>query len=227
MAGPSTTEASRAAVRKWLTESVGVGGRFTMQDLRHAIPGVEQIGRRMRDLRGADPPWKIASSQTDPSLPTGYYRLDEVGGDRMQRQRSARVRREVLEAASNRCQVCGIGVGEEYDEWPGEVARLQLGHWVPKDQGGSTTNRSNLRAECHRCNGGIRHHTGAVVTSASVRARVGSLKRADRQRLLEWLKQGQREVSDAERIFYEARQLPPSELSGVVKHLRQLVERKS
>jgi hypothetical protein len=219
-----SADASRAAVREFLRNQIGLGGTFTSQDLRRAIPNVSQVDRRMRELRQAQPvPWLIASSQSDRALAQDTYRVDRIGSDTVPTGPSGRVRREVFESAGNRCQVCGIGVGEEYAEYPGEVARLQLGHWVPLDQGGSLTARGNLRAECHRCNGGIRNRTGAVVTAASITVRVGALPRRDRVQLLGWLDQNQRDVSDGERLFYEARQLPPAEQREVIEALRRLV----
>lgn len=191
--------------------------------MREAIPNVNQVDRRMRELRAAEPvTWIIHSSQTKRGLPVDTYEIERIGGDRLPKQVSSRVRREVFEAARHRCQVCGIGVGEEYMEYPGEVARLQLGHWKPIDQGGGRTDRSNLRAECHRCNGGIRNRTGAVTDRASIERRARALPRADRDRLLAWLERGQREQRDDERLFYEARQLPPSELTLLVDYLRSV-----
>lgn len=220
----SSLEASRAAVRTFLKEQVGLGGTFTMLELREAVPDVGQVDRRMRELRQAEPvSWIIASGQRDPSLPNDTYRLDRIGSDTIPTGPSARVRREVFEAASNRCQVCGIGVGEEYADIPGEVARLQLGHWVPLDQGGSRTARGNLRAECHICNGGIGSRTGTAVTAASVTARMQALSRRERRELLRWLEQERRDVADTERLFYDARQLPPAEQQAVLAALRGTV----
>lgn len=219
-----SAEASRAAIRTYLREQVGEGGTFTLLGLREVFPSVTQIDRRMRELRQTFPvPWLIASSQSDLTLTSGVYRVDRIGSDRIVNGPSARVRREVFEAAGNRCQVCGVGVGEEYLDFPGEFARLQLGHWVPREQGGSPTGRGNLRAECHRCNGGIRDRTGAASTTESVTARIRSLSRRQMLDLLRWLEQGQRDVPDEERLFYEARQLPPSAQAAVVDLLRQRV----
>jgi hypothetical protein len=195
-----------------------------MLELRAAIPDANQIDRRMRELRQTEPvPWIIPSSQVDRSLPQNTYRLDQIGSDYFPPRPSGRVRREVFEAAGNRCQVCGIGQGEEYGDFPDEYARLQLGHWVPIEQGGSRTHRGNFRSECHRCNGAIGSRTGAVVTAASVTTRIRALNRRDRQDLLRWLEQQQRDVPDSERLFYETRQLPPFAQAEVLEELRRLV----
>jgi hypothetical protein len=214
--------ASRAAVQTFL-RGVGVGGTFTMLELRNAVPGANQVDRRMRELRQAIPPWVIRSSQSDPTLPPDSYRVEVIGGDKLGKKPSARVRREIFEKADNRCQVCGIGLGEEYAEYPGTLARLQLGHWVALDQGGSPTKASNLRAECHLCNGGIRHLGGVAPTEASVEARLLALRRAARSEILQWVDQGRREVDDVETLFYELRQLPVDARERIVARLRATV----
>lgn len=80
----SATAAGRAAVREFLKTQIGLGGTFTSLDLRHAIPGVNQIDRRMREHRQAIPiPWIIASNQRDRTLPLDTYRLDQIGSDKI------------------------------------------------------------------------------------------------------------------------------------------------
>jgi hypothetical protein len=221
------TAASREAVRAYLRDIVGLGGTFTMLELRQAVPGANQVDRRMRELRQAIPPWVIHSSQSDPNLSTDSYRVDFIGGDRLAKAPSAKVRRQVFEAADHRCQVCGIGLGEEYAEYPGVRARLQLGHWIPLDQGGSPTLPSNLRAECHMCNGGIRHLTGATPTAASLEARIRALPRRQRAELFRWMMQSRRDVDPVESLFYEFRQIPVESRNEILESLRWLVERDS
>jgi hypothetical protein len=215
----SSINASRAAVRAFLT-SRGVGGPFTLLDRRKVLPNATQADRRMRELRQAVPdPWKIVSNHQDRSIPIGTYYIDHIGSNKIAPPVSGRVRREVFEAAGNRCQVCGIGVGEEYAEYPGEFARLQLGDWVPIDHRGSPTSKGNMRSECQRCNGGIRNQQGGVVTAASVKPSIRTLPRAGQDELLRWLEQHNRDISNSERLFYEIRQLPPTERDEVVAEL--------
>jgi hypothetical protein len=201
--------ASRQLVMAFLRDEIGVGNTFTMTQLRQCYPGINQIDRRMRDLRPAG--WIIDSCQSDTSLPLNTYRLVRIGGDKMPATVSGRTRREVFEAAGNRCQVCGIGAGEQYADEPGKVCRLQIGHWVPMDQGGHHTSRGNLRAECQRCNEAMRNSQGAFTTSQSVLTRASNLGRSARSELIQWMSQGRRDQSEAERLWYEWRQLPPSE----------------
>jgi len=197
-------------VAEWL-RAKGVGAIFTSEEMREAHPGVVQIDRRMRELRELG--WVIRSNQTDPNLSPQEYRLDAIGEEAastgQRRPISGRVRRELFEAAGNRCQVCGVGAGETYADAPGLIARLQIGHWVPINQKGSPTALGNLRVECQRCNEAIRNRTGGVVTSESVRARVQALPRQQRAELLSWMEHGNRDVPDTERLWYEIRQLPP------------------
>ena len=194
-----------------------------MLQLREAVPGANQVDRRMRELRQAIPPWVICSSQSDSKLPPDTYRVDVIGGEKLAPKPSAKTRRQVFEAAGNRCQVCGIGLGEEYAEYPGTTARLQLGHWVPLNQGGSPTKASNLRSECHLCNGGIRHLGGALATPASVEARLRALPRRARADLLRWVDQGRRDIETEETLFYELRQLPAVARDEIVAALRKTV----
>src|SRR5437660_369339 len=69
---------ARVRVALWLFSEVGASGTFTKADLREAFPGVEQIDRRMRDLRPEG--WVITTYQEDRSLDVDELRLVEVGG---------------------------------------------------------------------------------------------------------------------------------------------------
>lgn len=44
---------TRVRVALWLHSEVPVGSSFTKAQLRDAFPGVEQVDRRMRDLRAS------------------------------------------------------------------------------------------------------------------------------------------------------------------------------
>jgi hypothetical protein len=213
----SKTSGSRFLVMQFLREEVGLGNTFTMTQLRERYPGIAQIDRRMRDLRPAG--WIIESNQTDPTLPLNTYRLSAIGGEDIPRTFSGRVRREIFDASENRCQVCGVGVGEPYPDDVSRICRLQVGHWVPQAQGGSVTDRGNLRAECQRCNEAIRNRQGAVVTAQAVLVRATSLRRSARTELITWMRQGNRSQSDEERIWYEWKQLPPVERQNVLNEL--------
>ena len=136
-------KSSKQRIAEFLKEEVGVGNRFTMQQLREVVPGVEQVGRRLRDLRAAG--WVIQSVKDDSTLETSEYRFLRAAATISGQGRiSNRVRREVFDRAGNRCQVCGGGAGEPYPDLPDLRARLQIGHHKPLETGGSN-DRENLR----------------------------------------------------------------------------------
>src|SRR3954468_17866908 len=68
---------SKIRVALWLVAAVGTGGTFTKADLRAAFPAVEQVDRRMRDLRADG--WVIATYREDRSLASDELRLVRVG----------------------------------------------------------------------------------------------------------------------------------------------------
>lgn len=72
---PSHT--SKVRVAHWLFAQVGQGSVFTKADMRDAIPGVEQIDRRMRELRSLG--WVIKTYREMPSLHSNELYLDNVG----------------------------------------------------------------------------------------------------------------------------------------------------
>ena len=209
--GSKDDSASALVVGQWIVQNVGIGHTFTIEDLRRAFPGVNQVDRRMRDLRPMG--WEL------PHVGGGLYRLVKVGGTEPVKQVSQRVRREVFDAAQWRCQVCGVGAGEPYPDDPDTLCKLQLGHWVPKGQAGHSDSPANLRAECQKCNEGIRDKQGAVVTAASVRARAIALPKAKRRQLVEWMQLQRREQDAAEKLWYEWRQLPPVEQAALLDEL--------
>ena len=64
-------------VAHWLYSKVGQGNVFTKADLRDAIPGVEQVDRRMRDLRPLG--WVIKTYREMPALHANELYLDKIG----------------------------------------------------------------------------------------------------------------------------------------------------
>src|SRR3954452_13389047 len=74
----TSTKGTRVRVALWLHSEVGDGGTFKKAQLREAFPGVEQIDRRMRDLRAEG--WVLATYREDRSLEPDELRLVQVGG---------------------------------------------------------------------------------------------------------------------------------------------------
>ena len=206
----------RKRCAKWLIEEVGVGGIFTYNELRERFDDT-QIDRRCRDLKVWG--WVISTNKQDSLLALDAHRLDKIGGLRGEASVSARLRRLVFDEADNRCAVCGLAAGERNPD-TGETTTLQLGHWIPRDQGGDPTSPSNLRAECERCNHAIQNLTGAVVTAEGVRVGVGALSRGDRQQLLQWMLLNHRRPKKVEKLYYEWRQLPSVSRQEIVDLLK-------
>lgn len=213
----------RAAL--YLYQAVGEGNRFLKTDLRDAVPGVEQIDRRMRDLR--DDGWIIKNYRDDPTLAPNELLLEKVGTHvwdptaqkKRERAISAATRRQVFDRDSNCCVVCGIGAGEEYVDRPGTRARMTIGHVLPRSMGGSDA-IDNLRTECAMCNETARDLTATPVDPARVLRLVRELPRSEKRLLAKWSELGRRDFTEAERIWAQLRQIPLSARKEIDDHLR-------
>src|SRR5437868_290630 len=86
---------SRTRVAHWLFAEVGEGRVFTKNDMRDALPGIEQIDRRMRDLRPLG--WKIRTYKVMPTLAANELFLEKIG-DRIWESDYRPPRRAVLSA---------------------------------------------------------------------------------------------------------------------------------
>lgn len=212
---------SRLKAAKWLVEEVGIGNRYQVTALKRAFPSISQIDRRARDLRNSG--WIIHTNGDDPGLALDEHRLVHIGDLQLPRSPTGRVRYRVFERDGNRCVVCGIGAGETYPDEPTMTAKLTLGHWVAKAQGGDPTDEDNLRTECARCNHAIQAQQGAVAAPESVRARIDALNQRDRSSLLTWMESNSRPQPQAEVLWYQWRQLPPSVRDQLREHLLHLV----
>lgn len=212
----------------WLATEVGEGRKFRKSDLREAVKGVEQVDRRVRDLREKFG-WSIANYRDRADLSPDEHLLVAVGqrvweegfraapGDSV----SAAVRRTVFDRDGNRCVVCGIGAGEEYPGMPGVMARLTLGHLVPRGRRGWSS-PDNLRTECALCNEPARHLTAAPVDLGLLKARVRELSRTDRRKLADWLRDERRQVPEVERLWMDWRRLPAAQRDEVRELLLEL-----
>lgn len=204
---------SRPKVACYLATVVGEGKRFTMGQVRTALPNVNQIDRRTRELREYG--WTIHNYRDYVGLRPEEYLLEKVG-DRIWEPTyksskksgvSATVRRQVHDRDKNRCLVCGIGKGEEYPEYPGRKARLTIGHYVPKERGG-TDDPSNLRTECAICNEPSKNMTETPVDTNLVKAQIKSLGRKEREQLMQWVLADRRSFSKVENVWAEYSRLP-------------------
>lgn len=218
----------------WLAFNRPIGTTFTMRDLRTALgSGVanddEHLNRRLRQLRSRDG-WVIPSNKDDGSLPIGTYRIDVIGwhqglGTRRPPNNSISqaVRRRVLERDGSRCQVCHVAGGEEYPNEPGSIAVMTVGHRTANDHGGSSSDLNNLRTECKRCNEPVRQEIRVPKTLQEILPDVRNLKRADKDKLLSWVRAGQRMRDKLDLVYDEARRLSPAERLELEKKLRVMV----
>jgi hypothetical protein len=228
---PYWKDASKGAMRRaahWLATNVGEGQKFSKAQLRKAIPDIEQVDRRARDLRKYG--WVINNYRDGPpGLRPDELRVAKIGdriweldykapkGDSV----SAKTKRRVFDRDNNRCVVCGIGAGEEYPTLPGTHARLTVGHLNPKARKG-LNDPDNLRTECSICNEPSRHLTAAPVDVDLLKAQLRELARADKQRLMDWIATGHRTFPEVDRIWMQIRQLPAPKRDEVRKLLEQL-----
>ncbi len=204
---------SRMRVALWLALEVGEGNRFEKQAMRDAIPGVEQLDRRMRDLR--DIGWVILNYKDTPLLSPNELLLESIGDliwepdyrPESRRGVSAADKRRVFDRDNNRCVVCGIAAGEEYPDNPARRARLTIGHLVPKGRRG-WDDLDNLRTECAMCNETARHTTDAGVDPDLLKARIQALPHRERATLARWVLANKRNFTETERLWAQYRQLP-------------------
>ncbi|MFD9329127.1 HNH endonuclease [Streptomyces sp. NPDC060065] len=220
---------TRVRVALWLRDEVGEGKTFKKQALRVAVPGSEQVDRRMRDLRPAG--WVIKTYRDKPSLKADELYLEKIGVPIWEKERratglrqiSSRTRRIVYEGDGHMCRRCGVAAGEEYPGEPGSRARLTLGHVNPH-KSGSGSSPADLITECARCNETVRHLTGPQMTQEQVWDRIKELPVRHKRELLLWMAADARTQTDTERAWGMYRQLPAELREGIKQDLDELLE---
>jgi hypothetical protein len=218
----------RNRVANWLSEEIKQGSVFTKNQLREALPGIEQIDRRMRDLRPLG--WIIRTYKDMATLAPNELFLERIG-DRVWEPDyrpprvvgiSAAIRRAVYEGDGRKCMVCGIDFGTEYPDLPGTKARPTIGHWLPKERGG-TDDISNLRAECHRCNETARNLTAQPVDVELLKRQLQELPRTEKEQLASWMLAGRRTFTRRENLWSQYCQLPATAQDEVRKHVGAMI----
>lgn len=195
---------TRGRVALWLLSEVGAAGSFTKAQLRDAFPGVEQVDRRMRDLRAEG--WVIATYREDRSLSSDELRLVTVGGHvweagyRSKRDPalSDKQRGDVLAADDYACRHCGISAGEVFPDDALRTAKLTVARVVAND------GALQPQTLCDRCLASAR---GAKPDASLVPA-IQNLDHNERDQLRSWIERGQRPRSEAERLWARYRRLP-------------------
>jgi hypothetical protein len=209
----------------WLLAVVGVGNTFTKQQLRAAVPGREQVDRRMRDLRKYG--WRIDEKRDDDNLAPNELRFVEPGlavwvkSERAKGaigQVSDSVRQAVFKRDGHMCVRCGIAAGDYFDDRPGVRARLTLAHIYPGKLRAASRPDEFVTA-CQRCNESLRQHTDAYRTGEQVWESIKELSRRERLQFLEWVQSETRPRQRIDFVWAEYRQLSGAERDEVRRRL--------
>lgn len=209
----------RAAL--WLMEAVGVGNSFTKAELRAAFPGVEQIDRRMRDLRNDG--WVIATSREDRSLEPDELRFVSAGGSVWEHDYrrssalavSAKVRSKVFAADEHTCVLCGVIGGDTFPDDPLKIARLTCQR-LPSDDG-----TLRLRTVCDRCQSG----PDRGESDNELLAAASALDDSELSALAEWSEHGVRRPRAADLIWARLARLPADERGALRAAIVDLARR--
>jgi hypothetical protein len=212
----TSTRGARVRVAMWLHAEVGTNGVFTKAQLRSAFPSIEQIDRRMRDLRPEG--WVIATYREDASLAPDELRLVQLGGpvwDPSYRSKvtstlSDKERQTIFAADNYMCVYCGVSGGETYVDDPLRTAKLTVSR-VPSADGQSI----QLATSCDRCHVATRDDAMADDLGPALLALSGE----ERTRLLGWIRKGARPSSIEARLWARYRRLP---LTARLEAQRQL-----
>lgn len=181
---------TKVRIALWLHQEVGPGGVFTKAQLRSAFPNVEQVDRRMRDLRPEG--WVIHTNIQDVSLEPEELRLVKVGGrvwEKSYRSAGSSViseaeRRAVMLRDNFTCVYCGISAGEAYFDESTRTA--VLGVTGIKNQKG----KGGLVTSCGRC-----RDSGGSLLVEDVHHQVRKLTSQETETFLLWADKGRRSKS--------------------------------
>lgn len=201
----SSTAGARIRAALWLAEEIGEGGTFRKAQLRAAFPSVEQIDRRMRELR--EDGWVFATNREDLALASDELRLVRIGGavwdESYHRARttsiSANDRKATFAADGFACRHCGVAAGEPFADDPIRIAKLSVARSsIPKSRGLLTLCDRCMAADPDSAAGNVE----AVIRDAQ------QLGPAEREQLLRWMVRDERERTALDRVWARWRTLP-------------------
>ncbi|PSK89374.1 hypothetical protein CLV63_12610 [Murinocardiopsis flavida] len=220
---PDLKAGVRVRIALWLIDVVGEGATFTKADLRDAFPRVEQVDRRMRELR--EHGWVIHTNKEDPGLTLNTLLFAEAGEEvwrpGVTRRASALLtgkdRTAIMAADDFMCTVCGIAGGETYpDSRRGETAQLSVSSRRVELPGEGP--EQQYVTECKRCRAGS--SPDMTPTLAGVLAGIDDLAPAQREELTQWIKREHRQLRPVEQMWTEYRRLPAESRAAVAERLR-------
>lgn len=212
----TSSAGTRTRAALWLASEIGEGGVFTKAQLREAFPGVEQIDRRMRDLRQDG--WILATYSQERSLAVDELRLVKIGGhvweanykSSVTRSASDRERRETLARDNFACVFCGIGAGETYTDDPARSGQLSVTWCAAAGPAGRYV------TTCKRCRSPL---TGNDSGNAAYEA-VAQLSAAETTVLTEWIKAGHRTPQQIDKAWALLRLLSKTERDDLLTRLK-------
>jgi hypothetical protein len=196
---------------------------FTKAQLRAAFPNVEQVDRRMRDLR--DEGWVLVTYREDRSLAPDELRLKAEGGrvwesgyrSQGASALSAKERQAVFAADNYMCIDCGVLGGESYPDDAMRTAKLGVAR-----RNGSEEDRT-LVTLCDRCHSA----TASAARPADIKRAFDALSPDQRLRVQQWMREGRRRPSPEELVWSSYRRLAHEErLAFQVDLLSSSSERK-
>lgn len=206
-----STAGARTRVALWLVAEIAEGGRFTKADLRDAFPAVEQVDRRMRDLRKEG--WVIATYREDRSLAPDELRLVTVGGpvwedgyrSRAESALTDKQRQAVFAADGFACVLCGIAAGDVYPDDALQRAKLTVARL--RTDGAA----AGLRTVCSRCHAADKNPE----PDPTILDDIAQLPPDERADLTRWIHAGRRATSRAEVVWHRYRRLGNSQRADV------------
>ncbi|BCW35101.1 hypothetical protein StoSoilA2_11570 [Arthrobacter sp. StoSoilA2] len=191
---------------------------FTKAQLREAFPGVEQIDRRMRDLRQDG--WILSTYAQERALAVDELRLVKIGGHIWEPgyksnhtpRASDRERRETLARDNFACIFCGIGAGETYSDDPALAGQLNV-TWCD-----AAAPRGRYVTTCKRCRNPL-----AEIGSSDVAYEAAETLVPDEMRLLmDWIRVGHRTPRQIDRVWGLVRLLSKGERENLLTRLEEL-----
>ncbi|MFI8411003.1 hypothetical protein ACIGB6_00695 [Paeniglutamicibacter gangotriensis] len=206
----------RAAL--WLASEIGEGGVFTKARLREAFPGVEQIDRRMRDLRKDD--WVFSTYAQERSLAVDELRLVKIGGPVWEvgyrstttRTVSDRERRDTLARDNFACVFCGIGAGQTYSADPAHSGQLSV-TWC-----GSAGPAGRYVTSCKLC----RNPLDGADSSNDAFDAAARLDPAESQVLAQWIAAGYRTPQKLDKAWTLVRLLSKAQRDDLLRRLEPI-----
>lgn len=207
-------------VALWLYSEIGEGGTFSKAQLREAFPGIEQVDRRMRDLRVDG--WAIATYREDRSLEPEELRLISVGGhvwephyqDAREPAVTDKQRYTTFAADDFCCVYCGISGGEPYPDDSLRTAKLT----VARVTSGSKA-ETQLLTVCDRCHVAVRGEPAPDDLLSALEA----LHPEQLQRLRLWINRGSRPRTDEETVWSNYRRLSSDARATVRSRLDEML----